>query len=64
MRVRNPEHELSTVEVICSDLLRSKSTAGGALDFRKRIHFVFVDQLAQHRIAQSRRRNEADCPVL
>jgi hypothetical protein len=43
VRVRDSEHELSTVEMVCSDLLRPQSTASGALDLRKRVQFVFIN---------------------
>jgi hypothetical protein len=41
--------------MIRSDFLCPQSTAGGALNFRERIQFVFRDQFAEHWIAQSSR---------
>jgi hypothetical protein len=62
--VRDSEHELSTVKMICSDVLCPQSTAGRALNFRERIQFVFSDQFQEHWIAQSRARNEAYRAIL
>ena len=62
--VRDSEHELSTVKMICTDLLCPQPTAGRALDFREGIQVVFSDQFQEHRIAQSRARNEARRAIL